>query len=267
LTGILAEILAHKRGEVEQARAVRPLDQLKSLAGYYLPRRNFYGAVTAPGRKGPNLIAEVKRRSPSAGVIQPDFDPVRMAQQYAAGGARALSVLTDERYFGGRLEYIEAIKAAVGLPVLRKDFLVDAYQVYESRAGGADAVLVIGEALESSLAVELVALARSLELCVLLEVHTRAALLTALEMLHADAGGNILLGINNRDLATQRVDLSTLEQLAPLVSPGVPIVSESGVQTRQDVERLHAAGARAILVGETLMRSGDPARTIRALFG
>ena len=267
MTGILAEILAHKRGEVEQARTARPLDQLKSLAGYYLPRRNFYGAVTAPGRNGPNLIAEVKRSSPSAGLIRPDFDPVRIAQQYAAGGARALSVLTDEKYFGGRLEYIAQIKATVGLPVLRKDFLIDAYQVYESRAGGADAVLVIGEALDPTAAAELVALARSLNLWVLLEVHTRAGLLAALELIHTKAGAGVLLGINNRDLTTQRVDLSTLEQLAPLVSPGVPIVAESGVKTRPDVERLHAAGARAILVGETLMRSGDPARTIRELFG
>jgi indole-3-glycerol phosphate synthase len=176
-------------------------------------------------------------------------------------------VLTDEKYFGGRLAYIAQIKATVGLPVLRKDFLIDAYQVYESRAGGADAVLVIGEALEPTLAAELVALARSLKLWVLLEVHTRAGLLEALGLIHTEAGEGVLLGINNRDLETQRVDLSTLEQLAPLVSPGVPIVAESGVKTRADVERLHAAGARAILVGETLMRSGDPARTIRELFG
>jgi indole-3-glycerol phosphate synthase len=267
VTGILAEILAHKRGEVERARRDHPLDELKSLAGYYLPRRNFYGAVTAPGRGGPNLIAEVKRSSPSAGLIQADFDPVRIAQQYAAGGARALSVLTDEKYFGGRLEYIAAVKAAVGLPVLRKDFLIDAYQVYESRAGGADAVLVIGEALDPTAAAELVALARSLGLWVLLEVHTRAGLLAAFDVIHTKAGAGVLLGINNRDLETQRVELATVEDLAPLVAPGVPIVAESGVKTRQDVERLHAAGARAILVGETLMRSGDPARTIRELFG
>jgi indole-3-glycerol phosphate synthase len=267
LTGVLAEILAHKRGEVEQARRECPLDQLKSRPGYYLPRRNFYGAVTAPGRNGPNLIAEVKRSSPSAGLIQPDFDPVRIARHYAAGGARALSVLTDEKYFGGKLEYLAQIKAAVGLPVLRKDFLVDAYQVYESRSAGADAVLVIGDALDATLAGELVGLARSLELCVLLEVHTRAALLAALDVLHADVGGNVLLGINNRDLATQTVDLSTLDRLASLVPPGVPMVSESGVKTRADVKRLHDAGARAILVGETLMRSGDPQRTIRELFG
>lgn len=267
MTGILAEILAHKRGEVERARRDRPLDELKSLADYYLPRRNFYGAVTAPGRSGPNLIAEVKRSSPSAGLIQPDFDPVRIARQYAAGGARALSVLTDEKYFGGRLEYIAAVKAAVGLPVLRKDFLIDAYQVYESRAGGADAVLVIGDALEPTVAAELVALARSLGLWVLLEVHSRAALLAAMELIHTKAGEGVLLGINNRDLETQRVELATVEDLAPLVAPGVPIVAESGVKTRQDVERLHAAGARAILVGEALMRSGDPARTIRELFG
>ena len=267
MTGILAEILAHKRSEVERARADRPVDQLQSLSGYHLPRRNFYGAVTAPGRSGPNLIAEVKRSSPSAGLIQADFDPVRIAEQYAAGGARALSVLTDEKYFGGRLEYIDRIKAAVGLPVLRKDFLIDAYQVYESRAGGADAVLVIGDALEARVAAELVALARTLGLCVLLEVHTRSALFEALKVIHASADAGVLLGINNRDLAAQRVDLATTEELAPLVAPGVPIVAESGVRTRSDVERLHAAGARAILVGETLLRSGDPQRTIRELFG
>jgi indole-3-glycerol phosphate synthase len=232
-----------------------------------LPTRNFYGAVTVPRRGGPNLIAEVKRSSPSAGLIQADFDPLRLARQYAEGGAQALSVLTDEKYFGGRLEHIERIKLEVGLPVLRKDFLIDPYQVHESRACGADAVLLIADALEASEVTELVKLSRGLGLWVLVEVHTRESLFSVLQILDVTSREGVLLGINNRDLQAQRVDLGTTEQLARFVPPGLPIVAESGVRTRQDVERMHAAGARALLVGETLMRSGDPRRRIRELFG
>ena len=267
MSNILDEILASKRVEVEQARQDRPLEHLKSMPGYYLPRRNFYGAVTVPRRGRPNLIAEIKRRSPSAGVLVADFEPVAIARQYAAGGAQALSVLTDEKYFGGRLEFIAQVKAAVGLPVLRKDFLFDPYQVHESRAFGADAVLVIADALEKPVAKELVALARSLDLWVLLEVHSRACLLAALSVVQDQRPAGVLLGINNRDLQTQGVDLATTEALAKLVQPGFPIVAESGIKTRHDVERMHAAGARALLIGETLMRSGDPERTIHELFG
>lgn len=267
MSNVLDQILASKRDEVEQARRDRPLENLKSMPGYYLPRRNFYGAVTVPRRGRPNLIAELKRSSPSAGTIATDFDPVAIARQYASGGAHALSVLTDEKYFGGRLEYVEQVKAAVGLPVLRKDFLVDTYQVHESRAFGADAVLVIADALDVSLVKELVALARSLDLWVLLEVHSRACLLAALSVVQEQRPAGVLLGINNRNLQTQAVDLATTEELARLVQPGFPIVSESGIKTRHDVERMHAAGARALLVGETLMRSGDPERTIHELFG
>lgn len=264
---ILSEILANKRREVEEARRTRSVSQLQASAGYFLPRRNFFGAVAVPRAGRPNLIAEVKRASPSAGVIQPNFDPVAIARAYAAGGAQALSVLTDEKYFGGRLEYIEQIKSEVGLPILRKDFLVDPYQVHESRAFGADAVLVIADALEPTIAADLVVLARQLELWVLLEVHTTEALRGAVQAVNDRVTGGVLLGINNRDLRAQRVDLETTERLAPLVPPGMPIVAESGVRTRHDVVRLHAAGARALLVGETLMRSGDPAQAIRALFG
>ena len=263
---ILAEILAHKRVEVEQARRAQPLAELQALAGYHLPRRNFYGAVAAPHRRGPNVIAEIKRASPSAGLLRADFDPVRIAEQYAAGGADALSVLTDQRFFGGHLDYLGQVKAAVGLPVLRKDFLIDPYQVHESRAYGADAVLVIMEAVDRRTAAELVALARELELGVLLEVHTRAALLAVQDMLPGAQRVGVLLGINNRDLETQRVDLATVEQLAPLVAPGWPLVAESGMKSADDLARMHAAGARAVLVGELLMRSGDPTRTLRDLF-
>ncbi len=266
MPSVLDEILAHKRREVEQARQVRPLEHLKSLPGYYLPRRNFYGAVTVPRRGRPNLIAEIKKSSPSAGLIQPDFDPVRIAEQYAAAGAAALSVLTDEKYFDGRLEFIEQVKGAVGIPVLRKDFMLDAYQLHESRAYGADAVLIIADALAPEHMVRLVEQARALELWVLLEVHTRASLLNVMQRLQAELRTGVLLGINNRDLQAQQVDLSVTEDLAARVPPGYPIVAESGIKTRQDVERMHAAGARALLVGETLMRSGDPQRAIQDLF-
>lgn len=267
MKNVLDEILANKRLEVERARADRPIEALTAESAYMLPRRNFYGAVTAPHRKGPNLIAEIKRASPSAGIIIEDFDAERIAAAYAAGGADALSVLTDRKYFDGRPEYIERVKSAVGLPVLRKDFIVDAYQVYESRALGADAILLIAEALEEEALRSLIVLARELELCVLMEVHSRDTLLNGLRCLDAQVRKGVLLGINNRDLQRQVVDLATTEQLAELVTPGLPIVSESGIKTRQDVVRLHGAGARALLIGETLMRSGDPATTIRELLG
>lgn len=267
MANILDEILAHKRGEVEQAQIARPVAALQAMAGYHLPRRNFFGAVTVPRRSRPNLIAEIKRASPSAGVIRADFDPVALARQYAAAGAQALSVLTDEKYFGGKLEYIEQVKAVVGLPVLRKDFLVAAYQVHESRAFGADAVLVIADALDPPRTLELVALARELELWVLLEVHSRKRLLETLPAVSSYLRNGVLLGINNRDLAAQRVDLGVTEELATVLPPGVPLVSESGIRTRADVQRMHAAGARALLIGETLLRAGDPAQAIDELFG
>ncbi len=265
MADVLAEILAHKRAEVEQVRAAVPPAELRQRPAYHLPRRNFFGAVTAPRARGPNIIAEIKRRSPSAGEIRTNFDPVAIARSYAAGGAAALSVLTDGRFFGGRLEFIEQVKAAVALPVLRKDFIIDEYQVVESRAAGADAVLLIAEALAPPALEGLLRQARELELWVLLEVHARESLLAALPAIHAVEQQGVLLGINNRDLRTQQVRLETTEQLVPLVPPGVPVVSESGVQSRRDVERLHAAGARALLVGETLMRSPDPGAALDAL--
>jgi len=263
---ILDEILAHKRGEVERGRAMRPLDVLQSMPGYAQPRRDFYGAVAGPRGDRPNLIAEIKRASPSAGPICPEFDAVQIARRYADAGAQALSVLTEEKYFGGRLEFIADVKAAVELPVLRKDFLTERYQLHESRAYGADAVLLIAEAVAVAELPALVALAQRLEMTVLLEVHTREALTGVLDVLRAEPRRDLLLGINNRDLKTQTVDLATTEQLAPLVPAGVPIVAESGIQTRADVARMRAAGACALLIGESLLRSDDRAATIRDLF-
>jgi indole-3-glycerol phosphate synthase len=264
---VLAEILAHKRAEVEAARAQRPLAQLKGLPGYFLPRRNFYGAVTVPRGNRPNIIAELKARSPSAGLLRGDYDPGALARQYESGGAAALSVLTDKHYFGGDVAHLELVKAQVGLPLLRKDFLLDPYQVYESRASGADAVLIIGEALPPATVAELVGLARELELAVLLEVHSRATLVAVLGVLPGPAREGVLLGINNRDLHRQVVDLEIAEQLVGLVPPGLPIVVESGIRTRADVERMHTAGARALLIGEALVRSLNPGQTLRELAG
>lgn len=264
---VLEQILADKRAEVEQRRQECPLAQLQAMPVYRRPPRNFYGAVAAPRKGRPNLIAEVKRASPSAGVIRPDFDPVALARAYEAGGADALSVLTDEKYFDGRLAYIEQIKSAVGLPVLRKDFLVDPYQVHESRALGADAILLIAEALPAEDVPALILLAQELGLVVLLEVHSKESLLDVLLRLKIEHRRDLLLGINNRDLATQQVDLATAERLAELLPPGIPLVAESGIKSRRDVQRMHAAGARALLVGETLMRSGDVRQKIRELLG
>lgn len=266
MPGVLDEILANKRIEVERALKNRSIESLCSMPAFAAPPRNFYGAVSAPRRNGPNLIAEIKRASPSAGTIVADFDPTGIARRYSAGGARALSVLTDEKYFGGRLEYVEQVREAVGLPVLRKDFLIDPYQVYESRAFGADAILLIAEALEPALLAELLTVARELSLCVLLEVHTRRALLRVLQNVPATQREGVLLGINNRDLTTQRVDLSTTERVIDLVPPGMPVVAESGIKSRADVERMYAVGARALLVGEALMRHADPETTIQTMF-
>jgi indole-3-glycerol phosphate synthase len=263
----LDEILANKRREVERARAERPLKTITALPAYALPPRNFFGTVAVPRHPRPNLIAEIKRASPSAGLIRPDFNPAAIAQQFENARADALSVLTDARYFDGRLNFIGQVRAAVGLPVLRKDFLFDPYQIHESRAAGADAVLLIAEALPTDQLVELVELAHQLDLCVLLEVHERDTLVNTLTALEARHRTNLLLGINNRNLKTQRIDLAKTERLAKLIPPGLPIVAESGIETRQDVHRMHAAGARALLIGETLMRAADPQTKIRELFG
>ncbi len=267
MANVLDAILANKRQEVAAARHARPIEALQALPGYFLPTRGFYSAVASPRNHGPNLIAEIKRASPSAGVICPAFDPVAIAKTYAAAGAHALSVLTDATYFGGRLEFIEQIKAEVDLPVLRKDFLIDPYQVHESRAFGADAVLLIADALPTPTLRELLQLARGLDLAVLVEAHARERLLDVLQILPEARPVGVLVGINNRDLQAQRVDLATTETLGPLVPKRFPLVAESGIRTRADVRRMHAAGARALLIGETLLRSGDPVGAVRELFG
>jgi indole-3-glycerol phosphate synthase len=264
---ILDEIVETKRAEVARARSERPLEAVIAAAGRAEPPRDFHGAVAAVPIRGVNLIAEIKRKSPSAGLIRPDFDPVELAGVYYRAGASALSVLTDETYFDGRLKFIARVKAAVPLPVLRKDFMIDAYQIYESRAAGADAVLLIGEVLEPRTLHELLEIAFELGMTSLIEVHDAGTL----EALQAEIGfpnnRRTLLGINNRDLKVQRTELSTTERLTERVGPGTVIVSESGVKTRADVDRLAAAGARALLIGETFMREPDVAVKIEEVLG
>jgi indole-3-glycerol phosphate synthase len=264
---ILQKILETKRQEVEALRREHSLEELRAAAAAAPPARNFFAAVTRHSPRGMNLIAEVKKASPSAGLIRPDFDPADIARQYAAAGASAISVLTDRQYFQGNLDYLRAVRAAVELPVLRKDFLIDAAQIYESRAARADAVLLIAAALAPAQLLDLMILATELRMTVLLEVHDADELLqvrSAVGFPHRSYG---LLGINNRNLATFRVDLGTTLRLAELAEEGVPIVSESGIATREDVERLQAVGVKAILVGETLMRSSDIGAAIGSLLG
>jgi indole-3-glycerol phosphate synthase len=263
---VLDKILADKRVEVEQRKDQVPLDQLKAqVAG--LPRcRNFYKAVTRPHPRGINVIAEVKRASPSAGLIRSDFDPVAIARTYERCGADAISVLTDEKYFQGKLEYLTAVKQAVSVPVLRKDFVIDPYQVYEARVAGADAILLIGEALKLAELSDLI-LASQLTLTVLLEVHEADVLLAVRSMVGFPQWGFSLLGINNRSLATLEVDLNTTPRLAGLLEDLDGLVAESGIKTRADVEKMKAAGATAVLIGQTLCEQGNIEKNFSELFG
>ncbi len=264
MTGtILEKIVETKRAEVVEARRLRPLATVQASMASTPPPRDFLAAVIGGQRL--RLIAEIKKRSPSAGLIREDFDPVALARIYESAGAAALSVLTDATYFSGDLSHIAAVKNAVGLPVLRKDFLIDEYQVYESRAGGADAILLIAEILSPAQIDAFSELADGLGMATLVEVHNSGQLAGLREVL--TKGRRLILGINNRDLRLQRIDLETTRRLARSLPPGTPFIAESGIATRADVEAMRAAGAAAVLVGETLMRAEDIPAKIRELFG
>jgi indole-3-glycerol phosphate synthase len=252
---------------VRSRQSQKSLDQLKEEV-CELPRcRNLYKAVTAPNSRGINVIAEVKKASPSAGIIRDNFDPVIIAQTYKKCGADAISVLTDEKYFQGRLEYIDLIRQAVDLPVLRKDFLVDIWQVYESRAAGADAILLIAEALKPGELMDLMIAAAELTLTVLLEVHQADSLLAVRSLIGFPKKGYSILGINNRDLTTMKVDLNTTSRLAGLLDDEGQFVAESGIKTRADVEKLRSFGAKAVLIGQTLCEHPDIEEKFAELFG
>ena len=219
-------------------------------------RRDFRRALAA---SAPAIIAEIKKASPSRGLLAPDFDPVRLAREYEAGGAAALSVLTDEAFFQGSLQDLAAARGVCGLPVLRKDFTLDENHVLEAAAGGADAILLIAAILETVQIRDLAAVAGRYGMAALVEVHNERELAKAL-----DAGAEII-GVNNRDLATFEVTLDTSLRLAPRIPAGVLRVSESGIGSARDIERLRAVGYQAFLVGEHLMKSPDPAEAVRAL--
>jgi indole-3-glycerol phosphate synthase len=258
MSTILDEIVRTKRREVEEAKAAVPLESLyEALKTAPLPR-DFLAALS----KGPpiRLIAEVKKASPSAGVIRADFDPVGIAKIYEQHGASCISVLTDRPYFQGRLEYLCQIRAAVSLPVLRKDFVIDRYQVAEARAAGADAVLLIAECLDDDALRDLHEAILGLGMTPLVELYERQNLRRVL-----DAGAQ-LIGINNRDLRTFHVDLGHCMRLRRDIPAGRIVVAESGIKTRQDVEELQAAGLHAMLVGETLMAKPDIGRAVEELF-
>jgi indole-3-glycerol phosphate synthase len=260
MTDILAEICAEKRAHVARAKAALPEAALLATVAEAPPFRPFAAALErhlSEGRYG--LIAEIKKASPSAGLIRGDFDPPALARAYAAGGASCLSVLTDGPYFQGSGHDLVAARHAVALPVLRKDFIIDPYQILESRHIGADCVLLIMAALSDPLASELAAAAAELGLDVLAEVHDGAELDRALRL------GVRMIGINNRNLKTLQTDLATTERLAPEVPADRIVVAESGIRRPEDLDRLAAAGARCFLVGETLMREPDVAAATRRL--
>ena len=263
---ILEQIIADKRKEVAKRKREQPLEELKEQLVLLGKCRNFYKAVTKANSRGINVIAEIKKASPSAGVICRDFAPVTIAKTYERCGADAISVLTDEKYFQGKLEYIDHVKHAVDLPILRKDFIIDIWQVYESRVAGADAILLIAEALKPAELIDLMIAAAELTLTVLLEVHDADSLLAVRSMVGFPRKGYSVLGINNRNLATMKVDLNTTSRLAGLLDNKVELVAESGIKTRQDVKKLKAAGVSAVLIGQTLCESGDIAAKFRELF-
>jgi indole-3-glycerol phosphate synthase len=253
---VLDDILAHKRDEVAAARAAVPLEELRARAADAPSVRDFAAAIAGPPVR---IIAEVKRASPSAGTIRREADPVAVARAYEAAGAAAVSVLTDRRFFAGSPDDLRAVRGAVGVPVLRKDFVVDAYQVYEARALGADAVLLVAGTGPTAALADLAACAAALGMTALVEAHTEDELDQAL------AAGARVVGINNRDLRTLAVDIETTARLRPRVPRGVVVVSESGIETPADVARVRRSGVHAMLVGTALMASDDPAARLREL--
>jgi indole-3-glycerol phosphate synthase len=252
----LATIVRHVREQIERRRRDLPLAALRERPLFHAPQRSLTRAVNGAGRR---IIAEVKKASPSKGIIRADFDPVAIAREYSRHGASAISVLTEERFFQGSLGYLEQIRAAVEQPVLRKDFILDPYQLSEAKSYGADAVLLIAALLDAGLLRDLALQAAELSLDVLVEVHNESELQAAVE------SGAQLLGINNRDLRTFEVSLATTQSLAPLIPAGVPAVCESGIDSVEQIRRVEQWGIHIFLIGEALMRAPHPGKRLREL--
>jgi indole-3-glycerol phosphate synthase len=255
---MLDKIIAQKRGEVEQSKKIAAITYLQERIGLQKPSLDLTTALKGDHIR---LIAEVKKASPSRGILSPNFNHVKLAQTYAEGSAAAISVLTESNYFMGSLEHLAAIKKLVGLPLLRKDFIFDSYQVYESRAYGADALLLIAAILSQRQLRELVLLSHTLGLRCLVEVHNEGDVEKAVR---SEAE---IIGINNRDLNTFAVDITTTRSLRPLIPRERIVVSESGIKSKRDVEKLKNWGVDAILVGEALVTAGDVIAKMKELLG
>jgi indole-3-glycerol phosphate synthase len=252
---LLARLVVEARMDLQRRRALVGQDQFERSVAAYVPK-DFAGALRRPGLA---VIAEMKQRTPTMGVLAEEYSPADLAHAYTDGGAAAISVLTHMASFGGRPEHVMAARAATSLPILRKDFVTDPFEIAEARAAGADAVLLIVAALERAQFADLMAVARSRGLAALVEVHDEDETSKALE-----AGAQVI-GINHRDLRTFAVDLALTERLRKLIPTSVVVVAESGIRTPDDARRVYEAGANAILVGEALMRADDPAQKIREL--
>ena len=255
---MLDEIVLTKQQEIENAKGRLPLDELQSRTRNHLAERDFRKALQQPDKLV--LIAELKRKSPSKGMLRERFDPVSLAQQMQAAGASALSVLTDEFYFGGSLDFLKDVKDFTEIPVLRKDFIVDPYQVYEAAVYGADAVLLIVRVLAEDVLISCMQAADRLGIEPLVEIHSESELRLALSV------GARIIGINHRDLRTLTLDSMLTEKLVPKIPAGKIIVAESGIQTAEDITRMRKLGVHAVLIGEALMLAPDPAAKIRELF-
>jgi indole-3-glycerol phosphate synthase len=255
---ILQKIVENKREEVARQKEILPLGELRQMLSDRPPTCDFAGAIRS---RGCAVIAEVKRSSPSKGRIREDFNPVEIAGIYEDNGASAISILTERKFFEGNAAYLPQIRKAVGLPLLRKDFIIDTYQINETRVLGADALLLIARLLEAGELRDFIGLASELGLAALVEVHDEA------DVEKAVSSGTRIVGINNRDLATFRTDLDVSIRLARRIPKGITVVSESGINCRGDVERLMSAGIHAVLVGESLMREKDIGKKLRELLG
>ncbi len=254
---ILDEIVENKKLEVAESKEGLPFEVLEEQINNALPPRDFFEAIKPNGQL--KIISEVKHASPSKGVFREDFDPVKIAQSYSSGGASAISVLTDEKYFKGSLQYLKNIREQVRTPLLRKDFIIDPYQVYEARLYGADALLLIVAALDQALLVELLELTHSLSMNAIVEVHDEAELDRAL------AANSRIIGINNRDLRTFDVDLNVSINLSAKVPSDRIVIAESGIGSIDDIDRLRAHGVHVFLIGETFMKAPDPGQKLKEL--